>query len=240
MNRFHWLWRCYASFLLLLSLGCAQIAVHAQDSAAIRNLPIEAVRSSGTKDMLVLYLTGDGGWNRFSQDLGTTFSARGYSFVALNSRKYFWEAKTPDTFAKDVNLITTYYLQVWKKSSVLIVGYSFGADVAAFLPTRLSKNIVSKTRLLVLLSAAASTNFVVKLSDLIGNSDTSDHKFKVGAELLKSPVHVLCLFGSEEDLILKKELRSGPMMKVEELPGSHHYNQNANLLVNRILQHLPK
>lgn len=210
----------------------------AQDSTAVMNLPIEIVPADGKNDVLVLYLTGDGGWNKFSQDLGHSFTKRGYSLVALNSRKYFWDAKTPETFSRDINSIAIHFLRRWKKSTVLIVGYSFGADVAAFLPGRLPPPLRSKTKLLVLLSAAASTDFVVRFSDLLGSSDSRDHKYKVAAELEKSPLPILCIFGSEENLILKKELRPGAMIKIEELPGSHRYNEASGALVDRILSKL--
>ncbi len=156
-----------SSTVFLLSL-CLSPFSQAQDSASVMSLPIETLPATGKNAVLVLYLTGDGGWNKFSQDLGASFVKKGYSVVALNSRKYFWDAKTPETFTKDINLLATHFLHLWKKTNVLIVGYSFGADVAAFLPSRLTKNVFFKTRLLALISAAASTDFEVKLSDFVG------------------------------------------------------------------------
>ena len=77
----------------------------------------------------------------------------------------------------------------------------FRADVAAFLPARLPANVIRQTSLLVLISASASTDFVVKLSDLIIGSDSKDRKYDVAAELKKSVLPVLCIFGVDEDLI---------------------------------------
>ena len=210
----------------------------AQDSVSVMKLPLEILRAPGTKDILVIYLTGDGGWNKFSQDLGASFVAKGYSLVALNSRKYFWDAKTPDGFTKDINLIATYFLRQWKKTKVIIVGYSFGADVAAFLPARLPAKVIRQTSLLVLISASASTDFVVKLSDLIIGSDSKDRKYDVATELKKSVLPVFCIFGVDEDLILKKELRQSTKLAIEEIPGTHHYDKQSGLLVDRILTRL--
>lgn len=233
------LYRLFPSGLLTAFFACAALhCVYAQDSARVMKLPLELLHSSETNDVLVLYITGDGGWNRFSQELGQTFMNRGYSLVALNSRKYFWDEKTPEGFARDVSLVINHFLTSWKKKSVVIVGYSFGADVAAFLPGRLQKSLIVKTRLMVLLSAAASTDFVIRLSDLVGGGDSKDRKYDVGHELCKSSLKTICLFGADEGLILQRELRPGALLKVEELPGSHHYNQASGILVEKILTNL--
>jgi type IV secretory pathway VirJ component len=222
--------------LFVLLIFCILFSyTHAQDSLHIRKLPLEPMLSPGKQEVLIIYLTGDGGWNNFSQSLSNSFVQRGYSLVALNSRKYFWEAKTPEKFAEDISLIAAHFLKIWNKKAVLIVGYSFGADVAAFLPSRLREPALAKTKLIVLLSAAASTDFVVKWSDLLGGSDSRDRRYDVAAELGKSQLPILCLFGAEEDLILRKELRSGKKLTVEEMPGAHHYNLESAMVVDRIL-----
>jgi len=230
--------RKFSSFAICIMMSMAGHLLRAQDSVSVMKLPIEVLHAPGSQDLLVIYLTGDGGWNKFSQDLGASFVNKGYCFVALNSRKYFWDVKTPDALTKDINMLATHFLRLWKKSKVLIIGYSFGADVAAFLPTRLAARVLHQTSLLVLISASASTDFVVKLSDLIVGSDSKDRKYDVAAELRKSPLPVLCIFGVEEDLILKKELRPSARIEIEEVPGTHHYNQQSNTLVDRILTRL--
>lgn len=219
---------------------CNSSLVSAQDSLAVAKLPVEIVRATIEKDVLVVYITGDGGWNTFSQDMGKSFASNGYSVVALNSRKYFWEAKTPDTFTIDIEKLSAHYLRKWKKSKCIIVGYSFGADVVAFLPLKLSKAFASQVTLLALLSPSASTDFVIKLSDLIGGADTPDRTYKVGIAVNKTTLPMLCIFGKDEDLILKRELQAGKMIHIEILPGSHRYNQGSANLVQHILHSYSK
>ena len=79
-----------ANALIALCITMPVQYLMAQDSVSVLKLPLEILRATGTNDMLVIYLTGDGGWNKFSQDLAALFVAKGYSLVALNSRKYFW------------------------------------------------------------------------------------------------------------------------------------------------------
>ncbi|MDH5249754.1 MAG: hypothetical protein OEW40_12220 [Cyclobacteriaceae bacterium] len=70
--------------IFLLSL-CPALFSQAQDSASVMKPPIELLRTAEKNEVLVLYLTGDGGWNKFSQDIGASFVKKGYSVVALNS-----------------------------------------------------------------------------------------------------------------------------------------------------------
>ena len=42
-------------------------------------------------ETMVLFLTGDGGFNTFSQKLADEYASAGIPVVALNSSKYFWK-----------------------------------------------------------------------------------------------------------------------------------------------------
>jgi len=122
----------------------------------------------------------------------------------------------------------------WGKTSVIIVGYSFGADVAAFLPRRLPIGLLAKTNHIALLSPSLSTDFVINLSDLIGDSKHTKRKYQVAPELNESNLPIVCIFGVNEDLNLKNILLKSEFLTIHELPGSHHYKYNTALLVKMI------
>ena len=125
-----------------------------------------------------------------------------------NSRKYFWTKKNPDIFAQDIEMVANYYLKAWNKTSVLIVGYSFGADVAAFLPGRVTQQLLNRMDQIVLISPSASTDFVINLLDLIGDSKNVRRKYKLSTELNQPGLPIVCIFGMMEDLKLKKILQN--------------------------------
>ena len=218
--------------LLLIILG--GFTLPDNNSKTIQNLPLQLSDNKGTNNKLVIYLTGDGGWNKFSQKLTQEFENKGYGVVSLNTLKYFWKRKTPDSFAQDIEYLANYYMGEWSKNSVIIVGYSFGADVAAFLPERLSKNLLAKMNHIVLLSPSASSDFVINLSDLIGDSKNTMRKYKVEPELNKTTFPIVCIFGRKEDLKLKSTLIKKNSLTIIELPGSHQYKNDIALLVKRI------
>ena len=230
------MWRLSSCLLCLIAFNFQLLKAQAHPN--VSSLPIEEIPGDGNQSTLIVYITGDGGWNKFSEGIGRSFAQRGYSFVALNARKYFWETKTPEIFSGDIETLINHYLRIWNKTKCIIVGYSFGADVAAFLPSRLTKSLLSKIQFTTLISPSASTDFVIRLSDLFGASDGKDRKYRVDHELEKTPSPVFCIFGEEEELILKKELHSNSKISIEELPGAHQFNHETDLLVAHILDRL--
>lgn len=219
----------YFIICLILLLG-GKDCLHAQDVNPLKNLPLQLSGSKGTREVLVIYLSGDGGWNDFNQKLVGEFEKQGYGVVAFNTRKYFWNEKAPEEFARDINLLSNYYLKEWKKSAVIIVGYSFGADVGIFLPNRVSVELHKKIIKIALISPSASSDFVVRLSDMIGERENVNRKYKVKPEIGKTDLPIICIFGKDEELILKTSLRNSKSLMICELPGDHRYNFNYSAL----------
>lgn len=218
--------------VILLSMNA--LLTCAQDNAWAPDLPLEEW-ASGENKTLILYLSGDGGMNHFSEQLCDAFGKKGYSVVALNSRKYFWTYKSPAGFATDIGRVISHYLGRWNKTDCILVGFSFGADVLAFLPRLIVPASRDKISGLALLSPSASTDFVIRVSDLLGgDKDTDTRKFKVKPELESNTLLTLCLFGKEESLLLKRELAPSARLGITELPGDHYFNNDLKEIVNRI------
>jgi type IV secretory pathway VirJ component len=210
--------------------------VNSQVINPVKDLPLEISKTKGSLDVLVLYITGDGGWNDFNQQITQQFEKQGYGIIALNSRKYFWDEQSPQVFANDVEHLCNYYLKEWGKSSLIIVGYSFGADVSIFLPRLLSANLQQKIARMVLISPSASTDFEIKLSDMVGETENVTRKYKVEPEIANNKLQLICTFGDSEQLILKSKLKNTKNITTRILPGDHRYNNNFNLLLKTIVQ----
>lgn len=218
----------------LIGLFVINFQLEAQELNPNRNLPLHLSNTKGSHDVLALYLSGDGGWNNFNQRLTQQLEKQGCGTIALNTRKYFWYEKSPQIFAHDIEQLSNYYLKEWNKSSLIIIGYSFGADVAIFLPRLLSINLQQKIKKIVLISPSASTDFVIRLSDMAGESENENRKYKVAAEIAKTELPVICIFGNDEELMLKSSLKKNKNLTIHELPGDHRYNNNFALLSKTI------
>lgn len=218
-------------FLCSIFLITGIICLKAQVANPVTDLPLQLSYEKGVNRELVIYLTGDGGWNNFNQQIVQEIEKQGYGVVALNTRKYFWSEKTPIGFANDFEKLSNYYLRDWSKSSLIIVGYSFGADVAGFLPNRLSVELKNKIKKMVLLSPSASTDFLIRLSDMMGGNENINRKYKVGAEIEKVGLPVVCIFGIDEVMSLKNQLEKNKNLIINELPGDHRYNNDFSLVL---------
>jgi type IV secretory pathway VirJ component len=224
--------------IILLSLLCffglcsSAVPLQATERS---ELPIYTFPKAGNKPLLV-YLTGDGGMNSFSKALMADLNNQGYALVALDTRKYFWDKKTPVQFAKDTKTMIDQYMKSWNKSSIVLIGYSFGADVGAFLPPLLPETTANQLRALVLLSPGFSTGFVTKISNMLGMGSTDGEPYKVYPQLLRSPAPVVCVFGKDENSDFYKALKPTAKIKKLLVPGSHKYNDDVKLISKVIIQ----
>ena len=57
-------------------------------------LPLKEWNSTADKP-LIFYVTGDGGYTDFSENICTAINKTGYKITALNSKSYFDDQKTP-------------------------------------------------------------------------------------------------------------------------------------------------
>ena len=219
---------------LFLGLYCS---IASGQTKLLSGYPLHIQQTNSDKPF-IFFLTGDGGWNPFSQHLVAELQQSGYSMVALDSQQYFWKAKSPEELSKDTQTIINYYLKAWNKSEFVLIGFSFGADAGALLPTRLPKNLLDRLKHVVLFSPSPSTDLVIKLIEMAGGS--SDGRYKVNAEIAKIPVPVLCVFGSEEDSELRSQIKESNLLKKIDIPGSHRYNNDYRQVAKVIIQRISK
>ena len=199
----------------------------AQAKDDIADLPVTLIPAKNQPgETMVLFLTGDGGLNTFSQKLVDQYAATGIPVVALNSSKYFWKRRTPDQSAQDISTLLYKYTKDLKKKSILLCGYSFGADVLPFIYMRLPQDLKEKVSRIQLLSPSAYTDFEVHLSYLFVSK-----KFDIASEVKKIAKPVLCYYGASES---DKPLNGLAMknFKLIILKGDHHYNNSFSEIVD--------
>ena len=203
----------------------------AGSAAAIGELPLEEVAAEGSGSELALLLTGDGGWAGLDQELAARLAAQGVPTVALNSLRYFWKARSPEEATQAVARILRHYLSAWHKTRVLLVGYSFGADVLPFVVNRLPEELRAQVASVSLLGIDAHASFEVHLSDWLGGDDAGP---MTRPEVLRlPPLPVLCLFGAGETDSLCPQLPAD--ITREQVGRGHHFGDEYATLAERIL-----
>ncbi len=198
----------------------------------IGDLPLQEVHASGDSAEFALLLTGDGGWAGLDQELATRLAAGGVPTVGLNSLKYFWSARTPEQTAQDVARILRHYLAAWNKQRVLLVGYSFGADVLPFVVNRLPADLRDRVVSVNLLGIDSNASFEVRVSDWVGGDEAGPATQPELGRITHLPV--LCLYGEGEKDSICPRLPAGVATR-EQVGTGHHFGGEYATLAERIL-----
>jgi len=213
--------------LLLLSAPVA--------ADSLGNLPLKVVpAASAPAQRLAVLFTGDGGWAAIDKELSDSLSAHGALVVAVNSREYFSSQRTPDGAAQDLDRIIRHYESTLAARSLVLVGYSRGANVLPFLVTRLPADLLAQTRVVALLAPAVNANFRFHLVDLISNHRRKDDLMTVPEiERIHGPT-VLCVYGDDETDSACPLVKAGTATVID-LPGGHHFDRKYGEIASRIL-----
>ncbi len=196
-------------------------------------VPAAASASAGAEDTFAVLLTGDGGWAGLDQDVAAALAARGVPVVGLNTLKYFWSVRTPEAAAGDLERIIRRYGAAWKRSRVLLVGYSFGADVLPFLYTRLPAEVRESVKTVNLLGLSDTASFEFHVADWIPGSEDDGRPTKPEIARMAG-ASVLCLYGAEEADSPCRKL-TAPGVTAVALSGGHHFDGDYGALAQQIL-----
>lgn len=210
-----------------LVAGYRQLAKEADPPLAaateVRDLPLTEVAAAINKgDTLAVLLTGDGGWAGIDRQLSARLAALGIPVAGVNSLKYYWSAKTPETAATDVTRVARYYFNLWHKQRLILIGYSFGADVLPFIYNRLPADLRSHVGTVNLLGLSATATFEVHVSEWLpgsapdGLATTPEIARMVGAA-------ILCLHGEGERDSLCDRLPAS-QVTARQIGTGHHFS----------------
>lgn len=177
--------------------------------------------AAGTpSDTLAVLLTGDGGWADIDKGIAGALAARGVPVLGWSSLDYYWSPRTPEGAARDLDAVIRHYLIAKKKSRVLLVGFSFGADVLPFLVSRLAADLRPKVSGVALVGLSSQAQFEFHLSGWLGGH--GDPNFPTVPEIAKlKGTPVVCLQGEDDDDSACRDIKSG-ISRTVVLPGGHH------------------
>lgn len=194
-------------------------------AAAQSVLPITEYPSA--KGPLIIYISGDGGMNTFSNSLCTTLQQNGSAVSAIDARSYFWKKKTPAIASADLNEFLRMKMAAGVKE-VYIVGYSFGADVIPFILADPAEPMRSLVKKVIMISPSTSTDMEIHLGDMLGShAQRSMDVPSATAKLNWLPVH--CIFGEDEKDFPVTSIHL-PLFTYQYLAGGHHFNSDTRLL----------
>ena len=204
---------------------------------ALAELPVVEVPAEQPGDTLAVLISGDGGWAGIDKAVAASLAEHGIAVVGLDSLRYFWKERTPESTAADVDRILRHYLEAWDKKDAVLIGYSQGADILPFVVNRLPAHMRARVRLTALLSLGVRAVFEFHLSNWLSGSDDDD-TLPIAPELQRmSGMRTLCVYGDDADDSACPAAASSTLRAVY-LPGGHHFGGEYDRVAALILEQL--
>jgi type IV secretory pathway VirJ component len=199
----------------------------------LAHLPLVEIRAAKPGPFFAVIYSGDGGWRDLDKTLGELLATQGVSTVGVDSLRYFWHQKSPEQVASDLATILAVYRSRFGAERVLLIGYSFGADILPFAFNRLPADDQARVVQITLLGLGSHAAFEFHLSNWVPGPDTEGPL--VLPELLRMDLARLqCVYGSEEEdtLCPLPELKGVEVIRTQ---GGHHFDGDYRALGQRIL-----
>lgn len=204
---------------------------------SLGDLPLVEVpaRTPAGKVMAIM-ISGDGGWAGLDRDIAGALSEKGIPVIGLDSLRYFWTKRSVQGASTDLARIMRHFLSAWNKESVLLVGYSQGADVLPFMAGGLPGDLAPRVRLTALIGPGLNADFEFHVTNWINGSSGSDAVPLLPEFQKLKGMKVLCISSSTEQNESICPRIGGQDVRRIILPGGHHFGGDYRNIAEIILQ----
>ncbi|MGV3770333.1 MAG: AcvB/VirJ family lysyl-phosphatidylglycerol hydrolase [Sphingobium phenoxybenzoativorans] len=199
------------------------------------DLPLTIVQPKGGKpsDTMAVIYSGDGGWVGIDRDVAGEIARAGIPVVGMDSLSYFWSARTPRGAGADLGKIVNAFSQRWHRPKVVLIGYSFGADVMPYMVANMDPAARAKVAAVNLLGLSPSADFQFRLGSWL-DIPSAQAMPTIPAVTRLRGLPIRCVRGMDEDDSACPAIPRG-IASIFTVPGGHHFNRNAPLLARIIL-----
>jgi len=218
-------------FLFLISMASNFVIA----SPSTGDFAIKEWNAATHEKPILFYISGDGGFNKFSTGLCEALNKDDYDVIALNAKTYFDDRKTPEQTTLDITNFLSKKLAGRKNQEVIFIGYSFGADVVPFVLNRLPKNFQYNVKTSFMLASSGSTDFEVHWSDMLGGN--TKRSMDVVSEINKIQNKKIVIIDGSDDHSLDKS-RITIKYTYVVLPGGHHFDGDMDEVANELVTHM--
>jgi type IV secretory pathway VirJ component len=203
--------------------------------STLADLPLVEVRAAKPGPTFAVMLSGDGGWAGLDKNVAAALAKNGIDVVGFDSLRYFWSARTPQGLADDLDRVVRYYAAHWRKTDVVLVGYSQGADVLPFAINRLPPASHALVTHAVMMGLGTHASFEFHVGNWLG-ADSGAIPIRPEAARMK-PSKSLCIYGADEKDSLCPRLAPGSV-ETHVMKGGHHfdgaYDELASVIIERL------
>jgi type IV secretory pathway VirJ component len=199
-------------------------------------LPLTIVDAEPRRAFLV-FVTGDGGYQRVDRELADGIARQGVATVALSTFRYFVTKQTPEKVATDLGRIVDALAVA--RQPVYAGGYSFGAEVVPDVVAR-NWSAAERARLagLLLLAPSASASFGIDPLDWVRDPPADPQHLVEDSVRKLAPSRVVCIAGVDDATAVCNRLADIPGVAVVHVPGTHHFENGMPRVVEAAVREL--
>ncbi|MDA8137427.1 MAG: hypothetical protein M0036_02135 [Desulfobacteraceae bacterium] len=201
----------------------------------IEDLPLVLLPCDHHGQTMAIVYSGDGGWRDLDKQIGQELQKRGIPVVGLDTLRAFWHRQTPEAAADGLARIIDHFTRVWSTPDILLIGYSFGADLIPFMVNRLKPSAREHIRLISLLALSHSADFEIHVSGWFSRSSSSD-ALPLAPELKKlDSSQIQCFLGTDESDESGCTDASLAGVEIIKVAGGHHFDGDYGALARKIM-----
>ncbi len=198
-------------------------------SADLADLPltVHASEASAPSDTYAIFLSGDGGWAKFDEEVSDRMAERGIPVVGISSLRYMWQEKQPAQIAADIQRIDAHYREIFNAKRLLLVGFSLGANTLPFATSALPVDLRGDLAGVVLLAPETLTGFEIVVGGWLGQAtgsvEVAPQIDQLATEI--NPGQILCIYGKKEKVSACPEVQTQGIPR-HAFEGGHHLSKD--------------
>jgi len=200
------------------------------------DLPVVPLEVRAQHNVMAVIYSGDGGWRDIDQKLAGHLKDEGIPVVGVDALRYFWAEKSPAETAADLSRIIATYRKRWNVDRVLLIGYSFGANILPATYRLLPEADRQSVALLSLLALSHNADFEIAVTGWLGVEGTGKHGDPVDDLKEIEPHKIQCIHGIAEDDSACPDVADIAGAQVLTRPGGHHFDGNYKVLSDLIVE----
>lgn len=202
-------------------------------------LPLTVLDAKPTRDTMAVIYSGDGGWRDIDKEVGDVLQQEGVPVVGFDSLHYFWSERDPQATADDLAKVMSYYRKHWNVRNVLLIGYSFGADILPRTFNLLPAGERAHVRQVTLMALSHVVDYKISVLGWLGASGEGQGGDPLDDIKRIDPSLVQCIYGTDEEDDACPELK-GTGVDVIGIDGGHHFDEDYPALTRRVLDALDR
>ncbi len=196
-------------------------------------LPISILEAQPKYDTMAVIYSGDGGWRDLDKEVASVLQTQGIPVVGIDSLRYFWSERKPQETADDLSRIMDAYRREWNVKHVMLIGYSFGADVLPATYNLLSDKDKARVPQITLMALSRQVDYVISVEGWLGVDGEGKGGDPVKDIGRIDPKLVQCIYGTDEDEDPCPTLKDKGVESVA-IEGGHHFDENYEALAAKI------